>query len=140
MCVKIFAFGLRGYLSYRNNIFDGFLTILLLVRLPCAPVFDPVSRQYKTSMMYYHNNVIIIWYWFNLLYSSFQYSHVFIFLHQVLQITIYATYWLSYSQQWVFNFLLLYDECFYVQMQFFVSHAIIVLYWKFYCDDIKMNF
>ncbi|KAG7221793.1 hypothetical protein INR49_028867 [Caranx melampygus] len=31
MCVKIFAFGWRGYLSYRNNIFDGFLTIMLLV-------------------------------------------------------------------------------------------------------------
>uniref|UniRef100_A0A3Q4G6H3 Two pore channel protein 2 n=1 Tax=Neolamprologus brichardi TaxID=32507 RepID=A0A3Q4G6H3_NEOBR len=31
MCVKIFAFGWRGYLSYRNNIFDGFLTVLLLV-------------------------------------------------------------------------------------------------------------
>ncbi|XP_008300300.1 two pore calcium channel protein 2-like, partial [Stegastes partitus] len=30
MCVKIFAFGWIGYLSYRNNIFDGFLTILLL--------------------------------------------------------------------------------------------------------------
>uniref|UniRef100_A0A3P8RWI7 Two pore channel protein 2 n=1 Tax=Amphiprion percula TaxID=161767 RepID=A0A3P8RWI7_AMPPE len=30
MCVKIFAFGWLGYLSYRNNIFDGFLTILLL--------------------------------------------------------------------------------------------------------------
>lgn len=30
MCVKIFAFGWRGYLSYRNNIFDGFLTVLLL--------------------------------------------------------------------------------------------------------------
>ncbi|GAA6230703.1 two pore calcium channel protein 2 [Lates japonicus] len=30
MCVKIFAFGWRGYLSYKNNIFDGFLTILLL--------------------------------------------------------------------------------------------------------------
>ncbi|XP_041639550.1 two pore calcium channel protein 2 [Cheilinus undulatus] len=30
MCVKIFAFGWRGYLSYRNNVFDGFLTILLL--------------------------------------------------------------------------------------------------------------
>uniref|UniRef100_A0A8D0ASW4 Two pore segment channel 2 n=1 Tax=Sander lucioperca TaxID=283035 RepID=A0A8D0ASW4_SANLU len=33
MCVKIFAFSWRGYLSYRNNIFDGFLTILLLVTL-----------------------------------------------------------------------------------------------------------
>ncbi|XP_034534943.1 two pore calcium channel protein 2 [Notolabrus celidotus] len=31
MCVKIFAFGWRGYLSYRNNVFDGFLTILLLI-------------------------------------------------------------------------------------------------------------
>uniref|UniRef100_A0A7N9B269 Two pore segment channel 2 n=1 Tax=Mastacembelus armatus TaxID=205130 RepID=A0A7N9B269_9TELE len=31
MSVKIFAFSWRGYLSYRNNIFDGFLTILLLV-------------------------------------------------------------------------------------------------------------
>ncbi|XP_054627385.1 two pore channel protein 2 isoform X1 [Dunckerocampus dactyliophorus] len=30
MAVKIFAFGWKGYLSYRNNIFDGFLTILLL--------------------------------------------------------------------------------------------------------------
>ncbi|KAG7455726.1 two pore calcium channel protein 2 [Solea senegalensis] len=30
MCVKIFALGWRGYISYRNNIFDGFLTILLL--------------------------------------------------------------------------------------------------------------
>uniref|UniRef100_A0A8P4KCG1 Two pore channel protein 2 n=1 Tax=Dicentrarchus labrax TaxID=13489 RepID=A0A8P4KCG1_DICLA len=31
MSVKIFAFGWKGYLSYRNNIFDGFLTILLLI-------------------------------------------------------------------------------------------------------------
>nr|XP_019935166.1 PREDICTED: two pore calcium channel protein 2 isoform X1 [Paralichthys olivaceus] len=30
MSVKIFAYGWRGYLSYRNNIFDGCLTILLL--------------------------------------------------------------------------------------------------------------
>ncbi|KAM9409779.1 two pore channel protein 2 [Pholidichthys leucotaenia] len=30
MSVKLFAFGLRGYLSYRNNIFDGFITLLLL--------------------------------------------------------------------------------------------------------------
>ncbi|XP_068594473.1 two pore channel protein 2 [Brachionichthys hirsutus] len=33
MCGKIFAFGWRGYLSYRNNIFDGFCTVLLLVLL-----------------------------------------------------------------------------------------------------------
>ena len=32
MSMKLLAFGLRGYLSYRNNIFDGFLTILLMVR------------------------------------------------------------------------------------------------------------
>uniref|UniRef100_A0A3B3TMU3 Two pore segment channel 2 n=1 Tax=Poecilia latipinna TaxID=48699 RepID=A0A3B3TMU3_9TELE len=31
MTVKIFAFGWRGYLSYRSNIFDGFLTVLLLI-------------------------------------------------------------------------------------------------------------
>ncbi|XP_061563786.1 two pore channel protein 2 [Cololabis saira] len=30
MSVKIFAFGWRGYLSYRNNVFDGVLTVLLL--------------------------------------------------------------------------------------------------------------
>ncbi|XP_053728783.1 two pore channel protein 2 [Synchiropus splendidus] len=30
MSVKIFAFGWKGYISYKNNIFDGFLTILLL--------------------------------------------------------------------------------------------------------------
>ncbi|XP_019735401.1 two pore channel protein 2 isoform X2 [Hippocampus comes] len=51
MCVKIFALSWKGYLSYRNNIFDGFLTILLLVlqitiyviyRLPHSHV-DPSS-------------------------------------------------------------------------------------------------
>ncbi|XP_076011631.1 two pore channel protein 2 [Genypterus blacodes] len=31
MSAKIFAFGWRGYFSYRNNVFDGFLTIFLLV-------------------------------------------------------------------------------------------------------------
>ncbi|XP_071329018.1 two pore channel protein 2 isoform X2 [Trachinotus anak] len=52
MCVKIFAFGWRGYLSYRNNIFDGFLTTLLLIlqitiyatyRLPYSQ-WDPSSH------------------------------------------------------------------------------------------------
>ncbi|XP_072237138.1 two pore channel protein 2 [Leuresthes tenuis] len=52
MCVKIFAFGWRGYLSYRNNIFDGFLTILLMAlqmtiyityRLPYSH-WDPSSH------------------------------------------------------------------------------------------------
>ncbi|XP_054591240.1 two pore channel protein 2 isoform X3 [Nothobranchius furzeri] len=31
MVVKIFAFGWRGYLSYKSNMFDGLLTLLLLV-------------------------------------------------------------------------------------------------------------
>uniref|UniRef100_A0A665U8M6 Ion transport domain-containing protein n=1 Tax=Echeneis naucrates TaxID=173247 RepID=A0A665U8M6_ECHNA len=35
MCMKVFAFGWRGYLSYRNNIFDGLVTILLLVTSLC---------------------------------------------------------------------------------------------------------
>ncbi|XP_069034062.1 two pore channel protein 2 [Embiotoca jacksoni] len=52
MCVKILAFGWRGYLSYRNNVFDGFLTVLLLVlqitifityRLPYSH-WDPSSH------------------------------------------------------------------------------------------------
>ncbi|XP_044046184.1 two pore calcium channel protein 2 isoform X2 [Siniperca chuatsi] len=56
MCVKIFAFGWRGYLSYRNNIFDGFLTILLLAlqitiyvtyRLPYSH-WDPSSHGVMT--------------------------------------------------------------------------------------------
>lgn len=52
MCVKLFAFGWRGYLSYRSNIFDGFLTILLLV--PCsAPVmFD--YTNYSILHLKYH--------------------------------------------------------------------------------------
>ncbi|XP_053418456.1 two pore channel protein 2 isoform X2 [Nycticebus coucang] len=31
MLLKVFALGLRGYLSYPSNVFDGFLTIVLLV-------------------------------------------------------------------------------------------------------------
>uniref|UniRef100_A0A8C7LPJ0 Two pore segment channel 2 n=1 Tax=Oncorhynchus mykiss TaxID=8022 RepID=A0A8C7LPJ0_ONCMY len=31
MSLKILAFGWRGYLSYRNNIFDGLLTVCLLI-------------------------------------------------------------------------------------------------------------
>ncbi|XP_016521808.1 two pore calcium channel protein 2-like isoform X3 [Poecilia formosa] len=51
MSVKIFAFGWRGYLSYRSNIFDGFLTVVLLIlqiaifityRLPYSQ--EPSSR------------------------------------------------------------------------------------------------
>ncbi|KAM4602402.1 two pore channel protein 2 [Polymixia lowei] len=52
MSLKIFAFSLRGYFSYRNNIFDGLLTIILLVlqitifatyRLPYSH-WDPASH------------------------------------------------------------------------------------------------
>uniref|UniRef100_A0A8C8LR28 Ion transport domain-containing protein n=1 Tax=Oncorhynchus tshawytscha TaxID=74940 RepID=A0A8C8LR28_ONCTS len=52
MSLKILAFGWRGYLSYRNNIFDGLLTFCLLVlqitifatyRLP-FPKWNPASR------------------------------------------------------------------------------------------------
>ncbi|KAM3876875.1 two pore channel protein 2 [Diretmus argenteus] len=51
MCLKIFAFGLRGYLSYRNNIFDGLLTILLLALQVTIFVFFrlPYSRQDPAS-------------------------------------------------------------------------------------------
>lgn len=54
MCVKIFALGWKGYLSYRNNIFDGFLTVLLLMlqiaifityRLPFPHWDDPSSHS-----------------------------------------------------------------------------------------------
>ncbi|XP_023857571.2 two pore channel protein 2 isoform X2 [Salvelinus sp. IW2-2015] len=52
MSLKILAFGWKGYLSYRNNIFDGLLTVCLLVlqitifatyRLP-FPKWNPASR------------------------------------------------------------------------------------------------
>lgn len=29
---KVFALGLQGYLSYHSNVFDGVLTIILLVK------------------------------------------------------------------------------------------------------------
>uniref|UniRef100_A0A3Q4GFR3 Two pore segment channel 2 n=1 Tax=Neolamprologus brichardi TaxID=32507 RepID=A0A3Q4GFR3_NEOBR len=51
MCVKIFAFGWRGYLSYRNNIFDGFLTVLLLVTFSIkAQVFQEPSAHGVLSL------------------------------------------------------------------------------------------
>ncbi|KAJ8416208.1 hypothetical protein AAFF_G00382300 [Aldrovandia affinis] len=52
MMLKMFAFGWRGYLSHRSNIFDGLLTLLLLVlqisifatyRLP-YPQWNPAQR------------------------------------------------------------------------------------------------
>lgn len=33
MLLKVFALGLLGYLSYPSNLFDGLLTVILLVRL-----------------------------------------------------------------------------------------------------------
>uniref|UniRef100_A0A8C7FMI0 Two pore segment channel 2 n=1 Tax=Oncorhynchus kisutch TaxID=8019 RepID=A0A8C7FMI0_ONCKI len=53
MSLKILAFGWRGYLSYRNNIFDGLLTVCLLVRYSITifatyrlpfPKWNPASR------------------------------------------------------------------------------------------------
>ncbi|XP_077567837.1 two pore channel protein 2 isoform X2 [Stigmatopora nigra] len=45
MCVKIFALSWRGYFSYRNNIFDGFLTIiLLLMALVASTLLDLVKN------------------------------------------------------------------------------------------------
>uniref|UniRef100_A0A2R9AGM3 Two pore channel protein 2 n=1 Tax=Pan paniscus TaxID=9597 RepID=A0A2R9AGM3_PANPA len=34
MLLKVFALGLRGYLSYPSNVFDGLLTVVLLVKRP----------------------------------------------------------------------------------------------------------
>ncbi|XP_077057836.1 two pore channel protein 2 [Siphateles boraxobius] len=53
MLLKIVAFGWKGYLSFRNNIFDGFITVLLLAlqiailityRTPSEEV-DPVPKR-----------------------------------------------------------------------------------------------
>uniref|UniRef100_A0A8C7FM11 Two pore segment channel 2 n=1 Tax=Oncorhynchus kisutch TaxID=8019 RepID=A0A8C7FM11_ONCKI len=49
MSLKILAFGWRGYLSYRNNIFDGLLTVCLLepsVAWPDVSVGDGASGQH----------------------------------------------------------------------------------------------
>uniref|UniRef100_A0A8C7TQH7 Two pore segment channel 2 n=1 Tax=Oncorhynchus mykiss TaxID=8022 RepID=A0A8C7TQH7_ONCMY len=46
MSLKILAFGWRGYLSYRNNIFDGLLTFCLLIEYTvlCGCPRNPASR------------------------------------------------------------------------------------------------
>ena len=36
MLLKVFSLGLRGYLSYPSNVFDGLLTIVLLVKSETA--------------------------------------------------------------------------------------------------------
>ncbi|XP_078141100.1 two pore channel protein 2 [Centroberyx gerrardi] len=65
MSLKIFAFGWRGYLSYRNNIFDGLLTILLTAlqitifatyRLP----WDPTSHSLSLWEMVRLVNMLIV--------------------------------------------------------------------------------
>ncbi|TRZ01939.1 hypothetical protein DNTS_032274 [Danionella cerebrum] len=50
MLLKIVAFGWKGYLSYRNNIFDGFLTILLLT------IQIIISITYK---FFYHDEGVV---------------------------------------------------------------------------------
>uniref|UniRef100_A0A665U9E0 Ion transport domain-containing protein n=1 Tax=Echeneis naucrates TaxID=173247 RepID=A0A665U9E0_ECHNA len=50
MCMKVFAFGWRGYLSYRNNIFDGLVTILLLVTSLCYTLLLEPSYHGAVSL------------------------------------------------------------------------------------------
>lgn len=65
MCVKIFAFSWRGYLSYRNNIFDGFLTVLLLVTLLIIIVialvafFCVLCKGIKICTSHFHQHVTV---------------------------------------------------------------------------------
>uniref|UniRef100_A0A669FBP9 Two pore segment channel 2 n=1 Tax=Oreochromis niloticus TaxID=8128 RepID=A0A669FBP9_ORENI len=65
MCVKIFAFGWQGYLSYRNNIFDGFLTVLLLItifityRLPYSQ-WEPSTHSVSLWEMIRLVNLLIV--------------------------------------------------------------------------------
>ncbi|XP_051919868.1 two pore channel protein 2 isoform X2 [Hippocampus zosterae] len=69
MCVKIFALGWKGYLSYRNNIFDGFLTILLLVlqitiyvtyHLPHSHVDPSSERVFSLWEMVSFVNMLVV--------------------------------------------------------------------------------
>ncbi|XP_057698505.1 two pore channel protein 2-like isoform X2 [Corythoichthys intestinalis] len=69
MCVKIFALSWRGYLSYRNNIFDGFLTIVLLVlqitiyvtyRLPYSNVKQSSQGTFSLWEMVRFVNMLIV--------------------------------------------------------------------------------
>ncbi|XP_068170527.1 two pore channel protein 2 isoform X1 [Antennarius striatus] len=58
MCGKIFAFGWRGYLSYRNNIFDGFCTVLLLVLL--ITIFITYKSPLSQSERLFHS-LLSLW-------------------------------------------------------------------------------
>uniref|UniRef100_A0AAV2LT42 Two pore channel protein 2 n=1 Tax=Knipowitschia caucasica TaxID=637954 RepID=A0AAV2LT42_KNICA len=58
MFAKLFALGWRGYVSYRNNLFDGFLTVLLLALLITMYVFykSPFSHWDPDS-----DNIVSLW-------------------------------------------------------------------------------
>ncbi|XP_047437665.1 two pore channel protein 2 [Mugil cephalus] len=58
MCAKIFAFGWKGYLSYRNNVFDGFLTIVLLtLQITTFIIYRlPYSQRDPSS-----HNIMSLW-------------------------------------------------------------------------------
>ncbi|XP_062949703.1 two pore channel protein 2 isoform X7 [Cynocephalus volans] len=49
MLLKVFALGLRGYLSYPSNVFDGFLTVVLLEAADAGPAVtmghDPTAEH-----------------------------------------------------------------------------------------------
>uniref|UniRef100_A0A3B3ZE98 Ion transport domain-containing protein n=1 Tax=Periophthalmus magnuspinnatus TaxID=409849 RepID=A0A3B3ZE98_9GOBI len=49
MSAKLFAFGWKGYFSYRNNVFDGLLTVLLL------------CLQISMFVFYKRHDVISLW-------------------------------------------------------------------------------
>ena len=48
MLLKVFSLGLQGYLSYSSNVFDGLLTIVLLVKSETAEV-QPLGRAVCTQ-------------------------------------------------------------------------------------------
>ncbi|XP_077567838.1 two pore channel protein 2 isoform X3 [Stigmatopora nigra] len=69
MCVKIFALSWRGYFSYRNNIFDGFLTIILLIlqitiyvsyRLSNANMNQSTEKSFSLWEMVRFINMLIV--------------------------------------------------------------------------------
>lgn len=58
MFAKLFAFGWRGYISFKNNIFDGFLTIFLLALQITMYVF------YKSPLSHWNpdkHDIISLW-------------------------------------------------------------------------------
>ena len=51
MLLKVFSLGLQGYLSYSSNVFDGLLTIILLVKSETAEA-QPLGRAVCTQPVY----------------------------------------------------------------------------------------